>query len=140
MTIEQELRELDAWIAEHVMGTKNMFGLKKRGFWYRPNAHGYTDRQSEAWQLPFEEAKKHEYPHGGHDDRVTVCEIEIPSYTSNPAAAMQVLEKCAEKTTVALNQGTTGWFISDCDKKLRFAVAETLPLAICLFAKKLFSK
>lgn len=43
--------------------------VKKRGYYYRPNAGGYTDRASEAWRIPHEEAKKHEYL---HDEPVTI--------------------------------------------------------------------
>lgn len=44
--------------------------VKKRGYYYRPNAAGYTDRASEAWRIPHSEAKKHEYLRG--DEPVTI--------------------------------------------------------------------
>ena len=137
---DTELKELDQWIAKHVMGEKLMFGVKKRGMWYRPDAHGYTDRQSEAWRLTFDEAKKHEYLRGSADERVTVCEILTPRYSTEPAAAMQVLEKCGEKlggAIVAIQRMDApyepGWVVNG-------SYAPTLPLAIALFAKQLFSQ
>jgi len=50
-----ELRELDTWIHSNVLGADQLVGLKKRGYWYRPDAHGYTDRENEAWHLTREE-------------------------------------------------------------------------------------
>jgi len=149
---EKELVELDAWIAEHVFGQAQMFGIKKRGYWYLPDAHGYTNRQSEAWRLTLEEAKKHECPHGGRDERVTVCEIDTPRYSTNPAAAMQVLEKCLEKAgcdvTFFKSTDKLGHYrvfkIADIDLAktpvVDFVEAQTLPLAIALFTKQLYSK
>lgn len=119
---DKELIELDAWIAEHVMGTKYLVGLKKRGNWYRPNAHGYTDQQSEAWQLTRDEAKKHEYLHG--DEPVTVCE-----------------EKCAEKCTVTIEIDSSHTMVARLTPRGEedyCKVAKTLPLAICIFAKQIF--
>lgn len=57
-----------------------MFGLKKRGYWYRANARGYTDRQSEAGRYTKEEAKLHEYKRGGPDERVTIFPLNPPNY------------------------------------------------------------
>jgi Phage ABA sandwich domain len=114
-----ELRKLDAWIAEHVMG------------WLRVNSNEKLDHPQRFNVLP---------------DRILIGQnmghriIEY-SPTTDPAAAMQVLEKCITgNTSIAINHGTTGWWVTDCDKKKNYAIAETLPLAICLFAKKLFSK
>jgi len=149
---DKELRELDAWIAEHVMDVKRFVGVKKRGYWYRPNAHGYTDRQAEAWWLTRDEAKKHEYLRG--DEPVTICEFSTPLYTTDPAAAMQVLEKCVAELELkrafpAIEKysdldGFQGWKVtalfSNGNQQTFSEVAETLPLAICLFAKQLFSK
>lgn len=98
---EKEMRELDAWIAEHVMG------------------------------LSMEEQF-------GNPDNPIRGTITPPNYTTNPAAAMLVLEKCltmADELEIRL--------CYDCEYKVfdwsKAAKAETLPLAICLFAKKLFS-
>jgi len=37
-----------------------LYVIMKRGLYYRPDAHGYTDRIEDAWKLPLEQAKKHE--------------------------------------------------------------------------------
>lgn len=145
---ETELRELDAWIAEHVMGLAKAFGLKKRGYWYRPEAKGYTDRQSEAWRLPLEEAKKHEYKRG--DEPVLIFELDTPRYTKDHASAMMVLEKCAGKVNVTIAEVGLVWDVMarDWDRvntgdqiqpELVSAQGDTFLLAICLFAKKLYS-
>lgn len=135
---ETELRELDAWISEHVMGIKGLVGLKKRGYWYRPDAHGYTDRQSEAWHLTREEAKKHEYLRG--DEPVVICEIDTPHYSTDRAAAMQVQENCCDNLALIVVQVAGEWTVSQITGKRIKASAPTLPLAICKFAKLLFSK
>lgn len=116
---EKELRELDAWIAEHVMGWR---GIE----WFQPDSPRLADRQ----------------PKGFYRSVVNGVCVAIPAYTTSPADAMMVLERCQKHgTTLALNLGSSGqYWVSDCDKKARYAVAETLPLAIALFAKKLFSK
>jgi hypothetical protein len=75
-----------------------------------------------------------------------------PSYTTDPAAAMEVLKKCAENQHVVTIEyaknhlGNWQWMVA----KLHCyssgysedfcTCAETLELAICQFARKLFSK
>jgi hypothetical protein len=110
---EKEMRELDCWLAINVMGN---------------SIHNAASAKGEQWYW----------------SAVNNCVMDSYAHsfkpTDDPAAAMQVLEKCCNKTTLAINHGTTGWWVSDCDKKSRFAVAETLPLAICLLARKVFAK
>lgn len=141
-TETENLRELDAWIAEHVMGQAKMFGLKKRGYWYRPDAHGYTDRQSEAWRLSLEEAKKHEYKRGY--EPVLVCELDTPRFSTDPAAAMRVLEKCAEKLGsmewIGISWDDGQWKVRIVHSPWEDFTDDTLPLAICKLSKQLFSK
>jgi len=140
MTNEQHA-ELNQWIAENVMDAKIFVGLKKRGYWYRPNAHGYTGQQSEAWHITRDEAKKHEYLRG--DEPVTICEFDTPKYTTSPADAIAVLEKIVrEKCGVKIENvycDGDNWRIyeSDIDDAV---YAETLPLALCLFTKSIFGK
>jgi hypothetical protein len=69
-----------------------MFGLKKRGYWYRPNARGYTDRNNEAGRYTLVEAKKHEYKRGNADERVTIFQLPPPDYC-NDLNAMHGAEK-----------------------------------------------
>ncbi len=44
----------------------------KNGYYYRPNAWGYTDRLSEAWKVPLETAKKYEMY--ADNPKVAFCE------------------------------------------------------------------
>lgn len=82
MMTDEQLRELDAWIHKHIFEGDLYVGLKKRGFWYRAEANGYTDRQDEAGRFTRHEASKREYPHKGSslklclDEPVTIHEFE----------------------------------------------------------------
>lgn len=117
---DTELRELDAWIAEHVMGWTI---FKTTDDWHK--AGSPTSRTIQVLD---------QTPH-----------FDIPKYTTDPAAAMMVLEKCGSENTIAIYFGTDGvWHVEHeniYEDRVDFqAKAETLPLAICLFAKQLFSK
>jgi len=93
---EKQLRELDAFIAEHVFGF----------------------------------------------DMAETSVDDIERYTTDPAAAMMVLEKCCERTEdgrVIVRMGGNKWIATGSNTSI-YCVAETLPLAICLFAKELFAK
>jgi len=123
---DKELRELDAWIAEHVFG------------WHRQSFENGYLRQNLLVENKFRADKYRR--HGWHND-VEVLDT-FPKFSTDPAAAMQVLEKCIEKEPNGIVCGnlkgqwcatTHGWGGAFCE-------AETLPLAICLFAKQLFSK
>lgn len=102
---ETELRELDAWIAEHVFGDK-------------PDA-GKT--------VPF---SSEQYCH--------------PRYSSNNADAMLVLEMCMEKFgAVRMHKIKDGEYLVESlwqTHKGRFVIEDTMPLAICQFAKAIYSK
>ncbi len=105
---EKELRELDAWIAEHVMGYENDVIYKQF------------------------------YIHPDHPNGINKSDCK---FSTDRAAALQVLEKCAEKLDdpdkfnpgIKITKCGDGWWF-DSQKY------ETLPLGICMFAKKLFSK
>jgi hypothetical protein len=150
------IRELDAWIAEHVMGWK----------WMRfdaPAAAVNSGKKRDKWcQLvpPFEKWYQQPQLNGV----ICNCAIEgMPDWTdlsvfkpsTDPAAAMQVLEKCAEngvlngefKLPVSIfRRGDLQWVVSEntedeeesIDRTYIVVEAPTLPLAICLFAKELF--
>jgi hypothetical protein len=53
-TTDNELRALMA----RVLGEDDRYVLMKRGLYYRPGGHGYTESISEAWVLPEAEADK----------------------------------------------------------------------------------
>jgi hypothetical protein len=111
-----ESRELDAWIAEHVMGHEVGYG---EILTVEPDRNGepnITDHQP------------------------------IPEYATDPAAAFAVLEKCAARLPVAVFKGAIGHgWVADYESPEGYdysiaATAPTLPLAICLFAKQLYSQ
>lgn len=123
------MRELDAWIAEHVMGYR----------WYK-----FSDGVFQL-EVPGDWQKRH----GGIQvDRPTGTEIDAtsaPKYATDPAAAMQVLEKCCKQTAFPISIGVKfgGWYcgqFKDLAGAASATTSSTLPIAICLFAKKLFSK
>jgi len=69
------------------------------------------------------------------------CEDSFtPEFTTNPAAAMEVLKRCVEKAAdaICITQTAKGNYLID---HLEIGTsALTLELAICKFAKILFSK
>jgi len=111
---EKELRELDSRISEHV------FGLTYSNF-------NFCDSKTGAF-----------------------VRCDLPHYTTDPAAAMRVLERCAEnlyamgdsERVQILGSPGDGWvvFASDSKGKTWEADSMSLPLSVCLFAKKLFEK
>lgn len=116
---DKELRELDAWIAEHVMGWTVM---------------------SETLCDPKPEVK-----HGRQTGDVDINPVApLPNYTIDPAAAMMVLEKCCSRTALPILVGVSagGFYCTtqSMDRIKSWVFSDTLPLAIALFAKQLFSK
>ena len=119
----QELRKLDAWIAERVMGYQC-------GFWAEFAASGPPATNGRIWMTLDKPVDAHGIP---------FCP------TTDPAAALAVLEKCFkhnEDTTVEIYVGAGEgpeykryWCVGD---GRVYGMSETLPLAICLFAKELF--
>lgn len=121
---DRELRELDAWVAEHVMG--------------------WTDL--ELYQPPSEFMEEQQPPFFRGMNKMCLLWQSIPNCSTDPAAAMQVLEKCTKNCskdckTISVRENGEGYMVFARDSYYReVAEAETLPLAICLFAKQLFSK
>lgn len=111
------MRELDAWVAENVMEWTNIEP--------HPNCGFLGDCPT------------------GSKSRCAVSYL-----TTDPAAAFAVLEKCGDKASMTVVKGeTTGeWYvIADRSEtypmpngELPNAKAETLALAVCLFARKLY--
>ena len=112
----QEMRELDAWISVNLFQSREIVWI-------------------ECWA---EQGSPNEpFANPG-------CE-RVPHYTTDQAAAMQVLEECLPAIPLTVEIGvvhfgtTPQYFINRidgeaCDRIL----ADTLPLAIALFAKELF--
>jgi len=114
---EKEMRELDEWIATRIFGWQK---FREEEFPHR-TLWSEGDPGSRVWDEP-------------------------DFYTTDPAAAMQVLEKCVEFGGVLVtrpfyhNEKKELWTIRDGEMGDMTEVGETLPLAICKFAKELFSK
>lgn len=141
---DKELRALDAWIAEHVMGFRQTFN---------PDDHT-TDGATLFWHRK-EPGKKEvvlvgrAYAHRGLT-REYGKEIFSHSWstyepTTDRAAAMEVLEKCAEKISFAnieifcTHNAAPKWNIAK-EGCADLHEAPTLPLAICLFCKAIYEK
>lgn len=130
---DQEKRELDAWISEHVMG------------WHRMTFdNGFPGAARN--QLVPEKFRADQYRKHGWRDGIELLDT-FPKFTTDPAAAMAVLKKCAERcdAEICLRAGkwiVTGYCLSDVKPgQLDWDVAApTLELAICLYAKKLFGE
>lgn len=118
----QELRELDAWIAEHVMGWRHAKTLDDLGVMDSFYDHG---------DILIEYRKGHLCPWRPTEDS---------------ADAMDVLKKCAEKLKQDISivlydsKWDVAWVDWNAEERADLARAETLELAICLFAKQLFSQ
>lgn len=82
-------QQINAAIAE-ITGSNKLVGLKKRGLWWRPNAHGYTYNESEAWRITEEEAKKYARPNGV--DSVTIERFHPIDYCNDLNAMHEVFE------------------------------------------------
>jgi hypothetical protein len=121
---DKELRELDVEIAIKVFGYK--WALFSDGIsQLEPHTSKWIERHGGKWV---------DSPSGELDT------VGAPHYTTDPAAAMAVLEKCAEKCCLTMEMiyyDGPHWriYVEDIDGA---AYAPTLPLAIALFAKKLY--
>lgn len=149
-----ELRELDAWIAENVMGWRWYCAIGK-AYLFPPWAFERLNNFSVHWTAGIHEkgwtrqqAKREPCKKllTGSNIEGIGDDIEFPKYSTDPAAAMDVLKKCFDKTgqiEVFRTQihpfkfGVVGKWLPSADYECE---AETLELAICLFAKKIFTK
>jgi len=128
---DNELRELDAWIAEHVMKSKPI--IQARALNKDETGMALLEDDFVTRGIVKEFCDSHKEYH------YKECEV-FPHYTTDPADAMQVLEKCCQNygmcgiVRVAYSKGFVEPWVCEHEK------SETLPLAICLFARKLFSK
>ncbi len=139
MNNEKELRELEQWLDEYLFDGQKYVGLVKRGYWYRPDAHGYTSNESEAGRWLIGDAIKLSDPNA--DEPVTIKTFSTPPYSTDPAAAMEVLRKVSDKCfdgvliwVNAMREWTVERKDGPCER------GPTLETAICLFARKLYDK
>lgn len=118
MKSEKELRELDAWIAEHVMG---LVLCKRRPAILNPNEFVLS--------IPSKIVRA----------RIGTGPTINFQPTIDPAAAMLVLKHCikSEKGNLGLSMRGSGEGFGIVAKHDVYEL--TLELAICLFAQKLFT-
>lgn len=129
---EQELRELDAWIANRIMG-------------YTITATETPSKGVPVDVLVMREGGKSLGINCNDNRNYARCRMDnIPRYTTDPAAAMAVLKKCLKKLKDSrrafefmqwANDKITAMSGNDCQ-----ATAETVEQAIAKFAKALFTK
>lgn len=124
---ELETRQLDTWIAEYIFGRK----------WYLFEGHIYQLEVPAEWQARHG-GKLVDRPQGDGEQDIS----GVPKYSTEKSAAFEVLEKCITLTAIRLGTENVGEF--SCgdlhDVCCAACIAPTLELAICLFAKKLFTK
>lgn len=119
----RELRELDAWIAEQVFG------------WHKFKPHRINNAFCTVCRKESGEAVDH------YNAAFVMVSTTLPRYSTDPAAAMLVLEKCAGRVGDTIRYRTLhGGHGLSCHELPFVVKAATLPLAICIFAKQLFSK
>jgi hypothetical protein len=143
---DKELRELGDWIAINIFN----YIPCKGDYWnsaVNPGKFNCKPEDADCWA----------YEHNGGNpcgkDGKTYCSTESYDWnpTTDPAAAMMVLEKCVEKLGKDAYELVVGlhvyqadapplWMVCSSGRRGFQTLAETLPLAICRFAKRLFSK
>ncbi len=111
-----EMRELDAWIAEHVFGLRHENSPSK----IVPGTFSYQ-RGGEVLK----------FYHGN--------QLEIFNPTTDPAAAFKVLQKCQEERIISLHKNRIS-SLGKGEEKAIAIEAETIELAICKFARMIFTK
>lgn len=117
MTPEQ-MRELDAWIGRNVFGKKVCECFPH--LWERRGTEGDSELYCTHCNA-------------------YLSDVRLVTYTTSPADAFAVLEKCAEKKSIEINRLVSGrWYITTLHMDVE--PQSTLPVAICLFAKALFGK
>lgn len=124
----EELRQLDVWISENVTRVKPTIEAaamsadgKGYALWERD---GITQRTIKEF---CDSNKQYHY-----------AENKIyPSYSTSNGAAMEVLEKCAEKCAISVSKSGDNWVV--CSERFK-AESKVLSTAIAKFAKQLFSK
>lgn len=132
----EQMRELDEWLAEYVFG------------WHRQRFDNGSTRFNTLVPEKFRADKYRK--HGWLDGNPHIQ--RFPRYTTDPAAALEVLKKCAEtfRDVICIYQclQSDSWDISatvfggedEEDSREINVSAPTLELAIALFAKQIYSR
>lgn len=87
--------ELNEVFAVEVAGIPRLFTLMKRGYYYRPNANGYTASIQEAWRITEDVADKHVYP---YDEPVTKHRLPHDNYSTDANTMVLWLGKYRKET------------------------------------------
>ncbi len=130
---ETELRELGAWIAEHVM----LDSPRIEAVAMNADETGVALWENEWITRSAVRQFCKEHPQYHYVERKIYCQ-----YTRNEADALRVLKRCLIDEPVRIVHWThSGQFeLQSSDDDRIFPSAPTLELAICLFAKQLFAK
>lgn len=147
---EKEKRELDAWVAERVIGWHRMTNAKAIGV---EDFSEFDERELETLNRLSDNWYDSKNNHVADVEGECDCGQHDTSFkpTTDPAAAMEVLKKCVEQCDMPVeidrkrDKKTGHWRIESGTMSQGLLViappdCNTLELAICLFAKKLFSK
>ena len=102
--------------------------ILKSGYYYRPNAQGYTNNPAEAGRYTLEEATKLSHPNGPHGPRdgMSVVHIsEAPAVASTAAQAERIAELEAE--VARLREAHWFYYGDDCSgENCRFNINECI--------------
>lgn len=60
--------------------------IKKRGYWYRPNAQGYTGSKSDAGRFTLDEAERLTHPNGPDGPRDGLSYVHEDEYSEGWAS------------------------------------------------------
>ena len=123
-----EMRKLDAWIADHVMHEKPLT---------QSRALNKEETAMALWDDGLITRKDvREFCEKNPEYHYKECEV-YASYTTSPAA-FDVLKKCLEKFDINIAQTSGPEWIIESFSTCSFA--PTLELAICKFAKAVFTE
>lgn len=152
MNNPQELRALDAWVAEHVIGfvwardTASARSDNPRGSKFRKGTRCLVPPSSISSHLGWAKSK-------GNEPLAPAWDYYVPPYTSpsgtfnsDGCSPLDVLERCIRyafcEIEIDVKRTSEGPIrIEGGTMRDRIiAIHESFPVAICLFAKQLFSK
>lgn len=126
---KDEVRALDRWLAEEVMGLtppviEDLCRVEYAG--EAKNQRGCGMLGTETWDIDCEDWRKEYYR-----------DKQIPYYTTSISDAFEVVEKMENCLHLRQHGGKAGgWVANFCASTWEEVEADTAPLAICLAAKK----
>lgn len=152
MKTEHNRRDLNAWIAEHVMGfvwardTANARSYNPRGRKFKKGTRCLVAKSSISEHLGWAKAK-------GNEPLSPAWDYDVPNYTDpqgtfhhDGSSPLDVLEQCVRhagcEIEIDAKRTKDGPIRIECGpmRTCIIAIHEEFPMAICLFAQQLFSK